>query len=206
MITLNITKINPYQFENNDNSYTNKIEYYIKAYYNYCNCNDFSNLRCPLCKKHTLKYHKTYERYFSYYINEKLFNIKITITVCICEYCKEHNAKQKYHAILPEFIFPYAIYEASTIIKAINDYLQHIKLIDILTRLNIQHKLFYDWLKKFNKYLLSASIVLKVNNIINEVITNIINTSSEFIKQFYDIYEHPFFLFKLTCVQLSIIP
>ena len=114
MITLNITKINPHQFENNDNSYTNKMEYYIKAYYNYCNCNNFSNLRCPLCKKHTLKYHKTYERYFSYYINEKLFNIKITITVCVCEYCKEHNAKQKYHAILPEFIFPYVIYEAST--------------------------------------------------------------------------------------------
>ena len=178
----------------------------IDIYNNYRDCNDFSNLKCPLCKCNSLKFHKTYARNLVFYINGKLEYIIINIIVCKCTNCTEKHNKQKYHAILPEFILPYSIYETSTIIKSINDYINKTKLIIILQRLQIQHKQFYDWLKKFNRYLLSSSIILKTNNDIKKIIDEIINWKDKFLISFYDNYYHPFFLFKLTCVPLCITP
>ena len=163
-------------------------------------------MKCPLCKCNTLKFHKTYERNLAIYIDGNLENIKIDIIVCKCMNCTNLNNKQKYHAILPIFILPYQIYEASTIIKAINDYLNKLKLEEILERLKIQHKQFYDWLKKFNKYILSSSIILKTNNIIDNVILEIIKDKDRFLINFYNNYNHPFFLFRITCIPLCITP
>ena len=195
-------KIN-YNFSENE---LKSMEDIIKLYYNYRDCNDFSDLVCPLCKHKSLTFHKTYERNLTYYINNELVNIKINIIVCKCEHCIKAHNKQKYHALLPEFILPYIIYEASTIIKALNDYFNELKLREILERLQITHKLFYDWLKKIKIYTLSSSIILKSVNNIQKVVSSIFNNNSKFLLSFYDIYQHPFFLFKLTCVPLCIIP
>ena len=126
--------------------------------------------------------------------------------MCKCVHCEKAHNKQKYHALLPEFIFPYTIYEASTIINAINEYLNEKKVQEILERLKISHKLFYDWLKKINKYILPSSIILKTIDNINVIVKEIIKINCEFLKSFYDTYQHPFFLFKLTCIPLCIIP
>ena len=202
IITLSINEINPKIDKNSINS----INEFICMYNNYRDCNDFSNLICPLCHNHSLSFYKTYERNLTYFENSIITNNKIDIIVCKCQYCAKHHNKQKYHALLPEFISPYHIYEISIIIKAINDYLNHKKFKDIIERLQITHKLFYDWLKKILKYTLPSSIVLKINNDLNVVITEMINQSSSFLMQFYDIYHHPFFLFRLTCVPLCITP
>lgn len=202
MVSLNLNKIKYYLKEKSQNS----MKTIIKAYDNYRDSNDFSDLECPQCKHKSLTFHKTYERNLTYDINNKIENIKINIIVCQCQHCVQKHNKQKYHAILPEFILPYTIYESSSIINAINEYLKERELKEILKRLQITHKLFYDWLKKFNKYKLSASIVLKCNNEINIVISEIIKSNSIFLNTFYEINEHPFFLFKLTCVPLCIIP
>lgn len=199
MITLSINKINP----QNEVISINDV---IKLYNNYRDCNDFSDLSCPLCKHKSLIFHKTYERNLTYYINGKLENIKINIIVCECKHCKETNAKQKYHALLPELILPYHIYEASTIIKAINYYLNKIKINEIIEKLQITHKLFYDWLKGLKKYVFTSSVILKTKDEINIVITGIIKDNSRFLNYFYENYQHPFFLFKTTCVPLCIIP
>ena len=49
MITLDIKEINKNNLELG--SCENPIEYAIKSYYNYYYCNDYTNLKCPLCKK-----------------------------------------------------------------------------------------------------------------------------------------------------------
>ena len=175
-------------------------------YYNYCDCNNFSNLVCPLCKTKNLVFYKTYERNLSFLENDKVINIKVSIIVCKCNHCAKFKDKQKYHAILPEFILPYHIYEASTIIKTINDRLHSKKIKEIIERLQITHKLFYDWLKKITKYTLSSSIVLKTKNELKTVVTKIMKYYKTFLNNFYDNYYHPFFLFRKTCIQLCIIP
>ena len=199
MITLSINKFNP-------QNEVKSIEEIIKLYDNYRDCNDFSDLECPLCKQKTLTFHKTYERNLTYCIDEELKNTKINIIVCECKHCKETNARQKYHALLPEFILPYHIYESSTIIKALNDYVKSVKVAKILEKLQITHKLFYDWLRGLKKYALSSSIILRIKDEVTEVITEIEKNNSRFLNYFYKNYQHPFFLFKTTCVPLCIIP
>ena len=199
MITLSIDKINP----QND---VKSLEEVIKLYNNYRDCNDFSDLPCPLCKHKSLIFHKSYERNLTYYANGELINTKINIIVCKCKYCEEVDNSQKYHALLPEFILPYHIYEASTIIKSINDYFNDAKIAEIIEKVQITHKLFYDWLRGIKIYTLSSSIILKIKDDIKAIITEIIDNNSIFLNNFYNNYQHPFFLFKLTCVPLCIIP
>ena len=194
------------QLDINDNDPIDPIKYIVKIYYHFCDCNNFNNLKCPCCGKRLLSFHKRYERNLVYYYNGKMNNIIVNITVCKCKECSKTKGKQKYHAILPDFILPYIIYEASTIMKALSDYYNKTKIQQILDRLQIRHKLLYDWIKKLNIYSFSASIVLGINNVIKTIISNIISQNSKFINRFYYNYYHPFFLFKSTCVPLCIIP
>ena len=202
MITLNIDKIK----SNLQILGRTPIEQAIYNYYNYCDCNDYNNLKCPCCGNKSLSFHKKYQRNLVYYFNGEVFDITIDIAVCKCNHCSKIQGRQKYHAILPEFVLPYVIYEASTIMNALNDYYNKVKINQILDRLKIQHKLFYDWIKKFNIYSLSASIILKINNNLKLIINNIVNDNSIFLMNFYNNYNHPYFLFRLTCVPLCIIP
>ena len=203
MITLNLNNFKSVvQLEVDDDP----IKCAIKNYYNYCDCNDFKKLKCPCCGNHSLSFHKTYERNLVYYYNRKMNSIIVNIRVLKCSECSKIKGNQKYHALLPDFVLPYIIYEASTIMKALSDYFNKIKLNQILERLKIRHKLFYDWLKKLYAYSFSASIILKINNIIDKVISSIIEKKSLFLNDFYHNYNHPFFLFRLTCVPLCIIP
>lgn len=201
IITLNLCKIK----SNIQLKGFKPIEQAIYDYYNYCDCNDYSNLKCPGCGNKSLIFYKKYQRNLTYYYNNEMYDISIEIAVCKCNHCSKISGKQKYHAILPEFVLPYVIYEASTIMKALNDYYNKVKVNQILERLKISHKLFYDWIRKFNIYSLSASIVLKLNNDLKQIISKIVNDST-FLINFYNNYNHPYFLFRITCVPLCIIP
>ena len=128
IITLNLSKIK----SNIQLHGFNPIEYAINSYYNYCDCNDYSDLRCPCCGNHSLTYHKVYDRNLTYHYKDKMYNVIIKITVCKCEHCSKIKGKQKYHAILPDFVLPYIIYESSTIMKAILDYYNGVKSKEIL--------------------------------------------------------------------------
>lgn len=202
MITLNIDKIK----SNMQILGRNPIEQAIYAYYNYCDCNDYGNLKCPCCGNKSLTFHKKYERNLTYYYNKEVINIIINITVYKCNHCSNIPGRQKYHAILPEFILPYAIYEASTIMKSLNDYYNGVKLNQILDKLKIVHKLFYDWIHKMLKYVFPSSIILEIKDEIKGVVLAIMETKSTFLTNFYNNYRHPFFLFRVTCVPLCITP
>ena len=203
MITLDIKEI-----KSNSNldvcENENPIEYGIKSYYNYCDCNIYTNLKCPSCGKHTLSFHKTYKRNLTYCYKNQVHNITVDILVVKCNHCSKIKGKQKYHAVLPDFILPYIIYEAHTILEALYEYYNETKLCQILERLKISHKLFYDWLKKLATYSFSTSVVLAINNQIKNIIAKINEDDYQFLNQFYKNYNHPFFLFKLTCVPLCI--
>ena len=102
---------------------------------------------------------------------------------------------------------PYHIHEASMIIDAAYKYLiKQMKLKQILEKLKITHKLFYDWINKINKYLLPSSIVLKENNKLIKVVKQIYKQRENFLIDFFDNYQHPYFLFRITCVPLCITP
>lgn len=208
MITFNTNKIKPHFEKNKTKNTTSPFTILINSYDNYCDCNMFNDLRCPCCnKKNTLSFHKKYPRNFSYIENGVKIDTVIYITVLECKYCKKCNNKQKYHALLPIFILPYHIYEASMIIDSIYSYLvKEQKLNEILEKIQITHKLFYDWLKKIKIYLLPSSVILKENNVLITIIKKIYLLNEKFLIDFYDNYGHPYFLFKETCVPLCITP
>ncbi len=189
---------------NIESNINDPICYAIEKYNHYCNCNDFHNIKCPSCRKESLSFHKRYERNLIYY-NGKMQNTIICIVVCKCEECSKFSGKQKYHAILPDFILPYTVYESSTVMNALDDYYNNMKIQQILERLEIRHKQFYDWIKKLNIYSFPSSIVLGINNDIKIIIESIVKQKNDFFNQFYYDYHHPFFLFKLTCVPLCFI-
>lgn len=204
MLPIFLTKINNLGIEKIKNINLDSFQIAIDIYRNYCDGNDFSSLKCPVCGKSDLEKNTTYFRNFTYYVGNEKRDTVIEITVCMCKNCANVPDRQKYHALLPEFIFPYAIHDASAIINALNDYYSKKKLTEILERLQIRHKLFYDWINKINKYCLHASTVLGIDNKIEEVISKIVETNSVFLSNFYYNFNHPFFLFKLTCVPLCI--
>lgn len=204
MISLNINKINTFDYENCEST----LEILISYYYNYCKCNYFEDLKCPNCnKKGTLHSYKTYERNLSIMEGNEKKNIIITILVLKCDHCSKDKNNQKYHALLPSFVLPYHIHEASLIVESI--YLRVIKkqkINEIIEKYQITHKLFYDWLIKMRMYLLPSSVVLQVNHKINVIIEKIYLLNEAFLMDFFDNYRHPFFLFKITCVPLCVTP
>ena len=204
MITLTLDKCKPFFMKSELNSYKSLIN----TYNNYVSCNSFNNLRCPCCKnKGVLSFHKTYSRNLSYIENDNKIDILLDVAVLKCDHCTKSNNKQKYHALLPFFILPYHIHDANMIIDSVYEYLfKQMKLREILERLKITHKLFYDWIKKINKYLLPSSIILKENNDLIKVIKKIYSYKEQFLIEFFNNYQHPYFLFRITCVDLCITP
>lgn len=206
IITLNINNCKRFYKKSFD---LNKkpMEVVIESYNQYIDCNDFSNLMCPNCKKtNCLTFYKRYPRNLTYMCNGEKIDIIIFIAVCICNNCKHHKGSQKYHAILPDFILPYHIYESSTIINALYRSMKGEKILEILKCLKITHKLFYDWLRKLKKYILHSSVIIKVNNNYKLILEQIYKLNCKFLNKFYSDYYHPFFLFKKTCVPLCITP
>lgn len=204
MITLSLDKFKCFFTKSESNSY----EALISTYNNYIACNCFGDLRCPCCKnKGVLSFHKTYTRNLTYIENGNKIDILLDIAVLECENCKKCINKQKYHALLPFFVLPYHIHDANMIIDSAYEYLfKQTKLKEILEKIQITHKLFYDWLKKINKYLLPSSIILKEEDDLIKVVEGIYSLKETFLKQFFYNYEHPYFLFKRTCVNLCITP
>lgn len=198
-----INKLN-HNTENNIN-----VLYYLKAYEEVMNVNDYAFCKCPLCKKeNTLSNHKTYERNIILHINGYEIIGKIKLIVLECKYCKEINkGKQHYHALLPDFIFPYHIYSSNIIMKTlINRFINKLKIEEVIERSRISHQLYYQWLKEFNKYLIVSSIILKTKVIIEEVLTQIKTRLDELQCECFKNYYHPYFLFRKTCIPLVIIP
>lgn len=161
MITLTYKNLYPY-IEKNTNTDFKTV---INAYFRFNDCNCFDDFVCPCCKqKGCLSFHKTYDRNITYYKDGQVVNDIIPITVLVCKNCKNYPGRQKYHALLPDFIFPYHINNANIILSALYlKLIKQMKVEEIITKFNITHKLFYDWLYKFIIYLLPASIVLEQN-------------------------------------------
>ena len=154
-----------------------------------------------------MHFHKTYERNLIFYYDDYEVICKIDIIVLECSYCKEHNkGKQHYHALLPSFILPYHIYSSYIIMDTLYYGLTKGQILKIIEERNISHQLYYSWLRGLDKYRVSASTILSVKDDILSVIINIKEDMYEFLSLFYLSYHHPFFLFKVTCVNLVIIP
>ena len=172
------------------------------------NINDYSEYKCPLCgKKEVLHFHKNYRRNLIFYHGVYEVICKIDIIVLECSHCKEHNkGKQHYHALLPSFILPYHIYSSYIIIDTLYLGLTRGQILKIIEERNISHQLYYSWLRGLDKYKTSASTILSVKDDILSVIINIKEDMYKFLSEFYLSYHHPFFLFKLTCVNLVIMP
>ena len=185
------------------------ILYYIKVYESLLTVNDYSNFKCPLCKKdHTLSFHKTYERNIILHLNGYEVIAKISLIVLECAYCKEYNRNsQHYHAIIPDYIFPYHIYSSNIIMNClIEHYLKELTINQIIEQANISHQLYYKWLNELKKYLVVSSVILKTKANIKEILTEIKSRLEELQYNFYQSYNHPYFLFKETCVPLIIMP
>ena len=185
------------------------VLYYIEAYEEINKVNDYSFCKCPLCKKeNTTIYHKSYERNIILHINGYEIIGKISLTVLECKYCKECNKnKQHYHALIPDFIFPYHIYSSNIIMKTlINRFINKLKIEEIIENIKISHQLYYKWLNEFNKYLIVSSTILKTQTIITEVLNEIKSRQAELQYKCFINYYHPYFLFKKTCVPLIIMP
>lgn len=196
--------INKTNHISDDNTILNKI----RDYETIRKINDYNEYKCPLCgKREVLYFHKTYERNLIFYYNNCELICKIEIIVLECSYCKKHNkGKQHYHALLPNFILPYHIYSSYIIIDTLYLSLTKGQIIKIIDERNISHQLYYSWLRGIDKYKTSASTILLVKNEIIEVIIKIKEDMYKFLSEFYLSYHHPFFLFKLTCVNLVIMP
>ena len=185
------------------------ILYYIKVYESLLTVNDYSNFKCPLCKKeHTLSFHKTYERNIIIHLDGYEVIAKISLIVLECAYCKEYNRNsQHYHAIIPDYIFPYHIYSSNIIMNClIEHYLKELTIKQIIEQANISHQLYYKWLNELKKYLVVSSVILKTKANIKEILTEIKSRLEELQYNFYQSYNHPYFLFKETCVPLIIMP
>ena len=81
---LEILSINKLRNETPD--LKDNILYYLKVYESILIINDYSNFKCPLCKKeHTLTFHKTYERNIIFHLNgnEIIAIIKLIVLVII---------------------------------------------------------------------------------------------------------------------------
>lgn len=184
------------------------ILYFIKAYEVTVQMNDFDDIQCPLCKhKYTFCYHKQYIRDIIFYVNQYEITAKIHITVLECSFCKQNKETQHFHALLPDFIFPYHIYSGTLILNCLYERLiQKTKIQLIIEKLNISHQLFYKWLRGFKKYNVSSSTILGTEINIKQIIIEIHSNLYSFLNKFYQTYYHPFFLFKVTCIPLVIMP
>ena len=188
---------------------TDNILYYLKMYETILTINNYTSFKCPLCKKeHTLTFHKTYERNIIFHLFDYEIVAKIKLIVLECSYCKKYNHnKQHYHAIIPDYIFPYHIYSSNIIMNCLIDhYLNELIIQLIIEQANISHQLYYKWLNEFNRYSLISSIILQTKNEIKEILQEIIDRLEELQRNFYKNYNHPYFLFRKTCVSLVITP
>lgn len=198
---ISINKVNN-KFNNSN------ILLYIKAYENITNSNDFNFCNCPNCKHNSMKFYKSYQRNIIFYFNEYEIVAKISLTVLECSFCKQDKKylKQHFHTLLPDFIFPYHIYSSDIILDTLTDrFINNIKINIILKERRISHQLFYTWIKGFKRYSLSSSIILSTESKLIDIISKINNNRDLFLYQFYQQFFHPFFLFRLTCVNLCII-
>ncbi len=184
------------------------ILYLIKTYEIMGKINNYEEYQCPNCKrKGCLHFHKNYERNITFFIGNYKIEAVITILVLECNYCKNYEDEQHYHALIPDFIFPYHSYSAIIILNTIYDRLiNKIKVEQIIEKNKITKELYYKWLKGFKKYSISADTILGVGSSLELIIQAIIDDIHTFLYRFYQTYYHPFFLFKSTCVPLSLIP
>jgi len=181
MILLNIKFVN-YTYEES-----------LKQYTNYISSNNFSNLMCTNCKViGNVQRNTEYVRNYIYIENEKdITETTIVITVVRCNNCG------KYHALLPAFIFPYHIYSACFIMYALNmKLIKQQQAIKLISYLNISGQLLYYWIKVFNKFVSSSTIVLPQSPSKDppKILHSILNDLQKFISDYYSKLFIMFFL------------
>jgi len=154
----------------------------VKQYNNYIDANNFSKHICQNCKtRGRFSRNTSYNRGYVYRENDEVIETTINITVVQCEAC------EKYHALLPAFIFPYHIYSASFILMALEmKLIKQENLIKLLTYLNISPQLLYYWLRVFNKFIPSSSVILSSSLTDNvSLLEHILNDIETFISKFF---------------------
>ncbi len=201
---LNIVNIS----ETTDIKESYDVLYLIKAYETIGIANDYEEYQCPNCKRQNcVHFHKNYERNLTFFIGNYKVEAIINLLVLECSYCKNYEYEQHYHALIPDFIFPYHFYSANIILNTIYDRLiNKLKVEQIIEKNKITKELYYKWLRGFKKYSISADTILGIGKSLELIIQVIVSDVHIFLYKFYQTYYHPFFLFKPTCVPLSIIP
>lgn len=201
MLSIESTVETTQSIANNDRN----VLYVLKAYEALLYSNDYSSFKCPLCKNNNLHYHKTYTRNITLVISNHIIDAKIELIVVECLDCKKEN-KQHYHVILPDNVLPYHLFSSSIVLNSIKAKIKKIKNEIILERYRISRQLLNQWLKLFDRYLISSSTITKTIIDRSKIIKGILDNREEFQYQFYEHFFHPYFLNKLTCVKLAITP
>lgn len=193
---------------NTDLNESYNILYTILSYEETLTVNDYSNFTCPNCKrKHTLQFHKTYPRNLIFNVGNYIVTAKINIIVLQCNHCKNNKDQQHFHALLPDFIFPYHIFSENIILNCLDDkFVNNKKVREIESNYRIPFQLLYYWIKIMKKYQMVCGIILKIPIDLTNIIKGILNNKQLFLIMFYQKYFHPFFLFRRTCVDLAITP
>lgn len=70
----------------------------------------------------------------------------------------------------------------------------------------ISHQLLYKWLNGLSAYRIVSSIILSISGNLKDILSLINKDRFNFYQMFFDKYDHPFFLFRETCVPLAIMP
>lgn len=192
------------------NSKSNKLFLFMILVYEIIfTLNCYSSYKCPQCKqKNCMHFHKLYKRNVIFKFNGYLIEAKFSIIVLECSFCKgSKKHKQHYHSLFPHIIFPYHIYSSEIIIDTLVDkIINEVKINKIMESKRISHQLLYKWLNELSIYKVTSSIILSISGNLKDILSLINKDRFNFYQMFFDKYDHPFFLFKETCVPLAIMP
>lgn len=133
---------------NSVNTFSEKISFY----------NNFINFNfiCPCCNSNHFIFYGSYSRNFSYLENDKIIDSSIDIQRVFCKNCKST------HALIPDFLIPYKIYDANTILTLIINSADS-TLISLDNKFNIYRQLILKWKKQFNLYLNKLFSLYSIN-------------------------------------------
>ena len=105
---------------------------------------------CPICKcKGSCSPHGFYKRKIIDFTTEGTTSVELTVRRVICHSCGRHHT----HAILPDFIVPYASYGLFFILRVLGEYFLHRYTIEqICSVYDISIPVLYRWIRLFREH------------------------------------------------------
>jgi hypothetical protein len=140
----------------------------------------------------------TYKRYYITLCDGQILEEFFYVQVIKCRRCG------KSHALLPSFLVPYLSYTNTFIIMVLAErYINKLTISDICNKYQINPTLFYQWIKRFNKDKVLASIVLQIQSNKPKMVLDTLLTLAEdqitvFLKNFYSAYTLMFLQIEMT--------